>query len=66
MSNLQNTPSTNEYETHQISRIYSLYQQVFDRFRKGGYEIYNPRLFHYLTADKFAEWIKTNQTEFKE
>lgn len=68
MSNPQNTPSKekefDEHDESQTSRIYSLYQQVFNRFRKGGYEIYNPRLFHYLTVDKFAKWIKIHQTEF--
>lgn len=51
-----NSPIDNFYR----DQIRSLYDNVITRFRSGGYAVYNPRLLHYLTIEKFTEWVFEN------
>ena len=61
-----NNTTLDEYAGFEWDRISNLYEQVIERFRVGGYEVYNPRFLHYLTLDRFAEWIiKNNPNSFK-
>lgn len=61
-----NSITLDEYTGFEWDRIRNLYEQVIGRFRVGEYEVYNPRFLHYLTLDRFAEWIiKNNPNSFK-
>jgi hypothetical protein len=60
-SPINNSPIDNFYH----NQIRDLYDHVIDQFRSGGYAVYNPRLLHYLTIEKFTEWVFENNLELK-
>jgi hypothetical protein len=56
-----NSPIDNFYH----NQIRDLYDNVITRFRSGGYAVYNPRLLHYLTFDRFIDWVFENNTNLQ-
>lgn len=49
-----------------LDAILQLYQNVFGRYRKGEYDVYNPKIFCFLSEKEFFNWILENNNEMEQ
>jgi len=47
-------------ESNVTKHINSLYEYVFDQYRNGYDDVYNPIIGNQITLDKFYKWVVKN------